>query len=66
MAPKLAKSRPPRDGADLDETINMVFEVEQQTQAAWNAPMIWIKPFYFFFSDRGRGKMTGPGVPAKR
>jgi tetratricopeptide (TPR) repeat protein len=38
MAPKLARLRPPRDGADLDETMDLVFEIEQQTQAACGTP----------------------------
>ena len=38
MAPKLARLRPPRDGADLDETMGLVFEIEQQTQATCGTP----------------------------
>jgi tetratricopeptide (TPR) repeat protein len=38
MAPKLARLRPPRYGADLDETMDLVFEIEQQTQATCGTP----------------------------
>ena len=38
MAPKLARLRPPRDDADLDETMDLVFEIEQQTQATCGTP----------------------------
>jgi tetratricopeptide (TPR) repeat protein len=33
MAPKLTRPRPPRDGAGLDATMDLVFEIERQTQA---------------------------------
>ncbi len=38
MAPKLARLRPPRDDADLDETMDLVFEIEQQTQSTCGTP----------------------------
>lgn len=38
MAPKLARLRPARDGTDLDETMGLVFEIEQQTQATCGTP----------------------------
>ena len=38
MAPKLARLRPPRDGPDLDEIMDLVFEIEHQTQATCGTP----------------------------
>ena len=37
-APKLTRSSPPRDGADVDAVMNIVFEIEQQTQGLCGTP----------------------------
>jgi tetratricopeptide (TPR) repeat protein len=37
-APKLERSRQPRDGAALDEIMDLVFDIEQQTQALCGPP----------------------------
>lgn len=38
MAPKLARLRPPRDGASLDAVMDLVFEIEKQTQSECGNP----------------------------
>jgi tetratricopeptide (TPR) repeat protein len=38
MAPRLTRLRPPRDGTDLDAVMDLVFEIEQQTQVACGPP----------------------------
>ena len=38
MAPKAAKLRPPRNDGALDEIMDLVFEIEQQTQATCGTP----------------------------
>src|SRR5450755_904356 len=38
MAPKLKKLRPPREGVSLDAVMDLVFEIEHQTQAMCGTP----------------------------
>jgi tetratricopeptide (TPR) repeat protein len=38
MAPKLKQLRPPRDGISLDSVMDLVFEIERQTQAMCGTP----------------------------
>ena len=37
-ATNLTRSRPPRDGVDVDAVMNIVFEIEQQTQGVCGSP----------------------------
>ncbi len=51
-APRVAKLRPPRDGADLDEVMDLVFEIEQQTQATCGTPDNLDQALLFLSQDR--------------
>ena len=51
-APRVARLRPPRDGGDLDEIMDLVFEIEQQTQATCGTPDSLDQALLFLSQDR--------------
>jgi tetratricopeptide (TPR) repeat protein len=53
-ATKLARLRPPRDGADVDAVMDLVFEIERQTQAVCGSPDGFDQALLLLSQNRGR------------
>jgi tetratricopeptide (TPR) repeat protein len=52
-APKLTRLRPPRDGADVDAVMDLVFEIERQTQAMCGSPIGFDEALLLLSQNRG-------------
>jgi tetratricopeptide (TPR) repeat protein len=53
MAPELTRLRPPRDGPSLDAVMDLVFEIERQTEATCGTPDGVDQALLLLSQDRG-------------